>query len=572
MSKKRGPLTIIFFTVFLDLVGFGMIIPLNPYLAREYGASALEVGLLLSAYSLMQVLFSPIWGKWSDRVGRRPIILASLMGTGLAHLSFAFSGALWMLFVSRAFSGLFGANISTAMAYAADVTENKDRSKAMGMIGAAFGLGFIFGPFFGGILGDVGISLGTQPPFGHSFPALVAALLCFINTGFAYLKLHESLPPENRKAPAPRESRFKAVLEHYARPVTGSLLSVSFLATFSMAQMEANLFLLVKDKFDMGLTTASLCFAYIGVVIAFTQGYLIRKLLPVLGERKMLVWGTAIGGMGLGLIGVAPTVIMLGVVVTAMALGFGLRTPALNGSISMSCSAREQGAVMGANQSLQAVGRVLGPALGGWVYGAFGGESAFFVSGLCGLAGLIFIFKIYERIPEGKSAEGGGRGPAAPEPAPRPSSPAPSAEPPRPVVIPDRPRPPPRAPETSAVPSSEPQSVEPQRVEHVRKEDRITLISAFQFRSLFTNNVQFLFFDLRPEDAVPQYSRAVKVPVENVLEELQRRTSDKRAPVLFLCEDGVISKEAARQAADAGFINVVVVDGGARALNKTGHV
>jgi rhodanese-related sulfurtransferase len=219
---------------------------------------------------------------------------------------------------------------------------------------------------------------------------------------------------------------------------------------------------------------------------------------------------------------------------------------------------------MGVNQSLQALGRVLGPALGGWSYGAFGGEVCFAIAGFSGILGLIFIWQVYPSIPDTVQRASAGSKPT-PTPAQRPmtagaaphreSSPAQ----PSPVVIPDRPR------------TSRPAN-EPPKVEHVRKEDRITFISAFQFRSLFTQNISFLFFDFRAAEAAPQYSRAVKVTGENVFEELNKRTQDKRIPILLLCEDGVVSKESAKKIADLGFINVVVVDGGARALNKTGHV
>jgi len=554
----KNPLSIIFITVFIDLIGFGMVIPLSPYLGREYGATAFEVGLLLSVYSLMQIVFSPLWGKWSDRIGRRPVILVSLVGTGLAHMAFAFSGSLWMLFVSRTLAGIFGANISTAFAYAADVTKDKDRSKGMGLIGAAFALGFIFGPFFGGLLGDVGSQLGAEPPLGHSFPALVAALICFLNFIFAVFILPESLTVEKRKAPPVRKSRIQSAVEYLTRPVTGSLLAVTFLASFSMSQMEASLFLLVNDRFGFDLTEGSFAFAYVGVVIAFTQGYLIRKLLPITGDRKLLLAGTVISGLALACVGYAPTISLLAIFITVMSLGFGIRMPSLNGSISLTCAPQEQGAVMGVNQSLQALGRVVGPALGGWIYGAWGAEANFLVAGLTGLAGVPIILKVYNKIPDTNLPHPSGEPPKIESKAPGQLS-QDTAVTPKPVVI-DRPREPRPAP------------FEPPKIEHVRKEDRITLISAFQFRGLFSNNVNFLFFDLRAIDCVPQYSRAVHTTDAAIMDELNKRTGDKRTPILILCEDGVLSKEVAKKIADTGFINVVVVEGGARALNRTGHV
>ena len=162
MKDKR--LLIIFVTVFIDLVGFGIIIPMNPYLAKAFGASAFEVGLLMSSYSLMQFLFSPVWGQLSDRIGRRPVILISLVGGAASHLGFAFATSFWMLVLARSLAGLFGGNLSAAMAYIADITPEKDRSKGMGLIGAAFGLGFILGPLIGYVFSRVGLQLGDHPP------------------------------------------------------------------------------------------------------------------------------------------------------------------------------------------------------------------------------------------------------------------------------------------------------------------------------------------------------------------------------------------------------------------------
>ncbi|MEQ1878529.1 MAG: MFS transporter, partial [Bdellovibrionia bacterium] len=245
MQKNKSALTIIFLTVFIDLVGFGIIIPLSPYLAKTYGATPFEVGLLMAIYSLAQFIFSPIWGRLSDRIGRRPVILISLFGTGIAHLIFAWSTTLEMLFISRAFAGIAGGNLSAAMAYVADVTGTKDRSKGMGMIGAAFGLGFILGPVLGGILGELGGRISEAPPFGVGFPALGAAILCLANFAVATRVLTESLPPEKRNKKVGSESRFERITEYFRRPVIGPLLLISFLSIFAFAQMEAVLFLLV---------------------------------------------------------------------------------------------------------------------------------------------------------------------------------------------------------------------------------------------------------------------------------------------------------------------------------------
>ena len=354
MEKKasKKALGIIFLIVFMDLVGFGMIIPLSTYLAKDLGASPLEIGLLMTIYSLMQFIFSPFWGKLSDRVGRRPILLLSLFGSSLSFLFYAYSTELWMLYASRALAGIFGANISTAMAYIADVTDKDSRSKGMGLIGAAFGMGFVFGPFIGGIFGDIGRSLGTEAPFGLNFSALIASGICFLNFFCAIKILKESLTPEMRQNLPKRSSRVKQISRFVTKPLLGSLLFTTLLSTVAMAHMESTMFLFVKEQFDWSLSFASYGFAYIGLMMVFTQGYLIRKWMPKYGERKLLVIGLIMSVIGMAGISFTTGVWSMLVVQTILALGYGLLNPSLLGSISLSGEANEQGQLMGVNQSM----------------------------------------------------------------------------------------------------------------------------------------------------------------------------------------------------------------------------
>ncbi|NJM09791.1 MAG: TCR/Tet family MFS transporter [Bdellovibrionaceae bacterium] len=297
MKDKR--LIIIFVTVFVDLVGFGIIIPMNPYLAGKYGATPLQVGLLMSVYSLFQFIFAPVWGQLSDRYGRRPVILVSLLGAALAHTGFAFATSLTGLLIARGLAGLFGGNISAAMAYIADITAEKDRSKGMGLIGAAFGLGFICGPVLGGVFGEIGRGMGTTPPFNESFPALIAGLICFVN----FLSALKFLPESRRGvASTSRGFRFQRIYQALGKPVVGGLMMLAFLNAFAMAHIEASLFLYVQDHFAWSQTKASFGFAYIGVIMVFTQGYLIRKLLPKYGERRLLLLGFVFSVFAYGLI------------------------------------------------------------------------------------------------------------------------------------------------------------------------------------------------------------------------------------------------------------------------------
>ena len=397
MKDKR--LLIIFLTVFIDLVGFGIIIPLNPYLARAFGATPFMVGVLMSVYSLMQFIFAPVWGQLSDRFGRRPIILCTLLGGGLAHLGFACADSMTGLLLARALAGLFGGNISTAMAYIADITEEKDRSKGMGMIGAAFGLGFILGPMIGGASAELGRRLGTTPPLGESFPALIAAAVCGLN----FLSACKFLP-ESRKfgGPAPhRGLRFQRIWRALSTPVLGTLMLIIFINTFAMAHVEASLFLLVQERFAWSMAQASFGFGYIGVILVFTQGYLIRKWMPRAGERKLLLIGLLLSAAGFALISASGGLGLLTVAVTLLGLGSGLANPALNGSVSLVSGSEVQGNNLGVSQSLSSLARILGPATGGALYQHMGDWSPFAAAAGLAAAGLGVAWTIRARLPEG---------------------------------------------------------------------------------------------------------------------------------------------------------------------------
>ena len=400
MKKK---LSIIFLTVFIDLVGFGIIIPLNPYLAKVFGAGPLQVGLLMSIYSLMQFIFSPFWGQISDRKGRRPVILISLFGACASHLGFAMSTSYGALFLCRMLAGIFGGNIPVAMAYIADVTPEKDRSKGMGLIGAAFGLGFILGPAIGGIFADIGTRLGSAPPFGGSFPAVIASLICFLNFVSAFFFLPESRTTFT-SVTSKRPARLKRILDCLSRPTLGRLMTLYFVNTFALAQVEAALFLFVQDRFHWSYTNASFGFAYIGFMMALTQGFLIRKLIPLLGEGKMVVIGLSTMGLGLFGLSFAEGLPLLCISVTALALGNGICTPALSGSISLFSGAEEQGNNLGVAQSLASLSRILGPVIGGFLYQSVSLVAPFRFSSLVAILGAVLAVNLLTLLRKRKAA------------------------------------------------------------------------------------------------------------------------------------------------------------------------
>ncbi len=287
------------------------------------------------------------------------------------------------------------------MAYIADVTPEKDRSKGMGLIGAAFGLGFILGPAIGGVFADVGMRLGDAPPFGGSFPAVIAALICLTNFISAYFFLPESRWLKSSEAPVPekKSGRMQRIFRSLRRETLGELMILYFLNTFTLAQVEAALFLFVQDRFHWEYTRASFGFAYIGVMMAFTQGFLIRRLQPRLGEAKMMTIG--LFAMGVGLFGIALSdglFLLLALSVTALAIGNGICTPSLSGSISLFSSADEQGNNLGVAQSLSSLARILGPVCGGYLYQAAAFNAPFWLSGGVALVAAFLTLRMRARL------------------------------------------------------------------------------------------------------------------------------------------------------------------------------
>ena len=397
-TSNKSQLAIIFFTVFLYLVGFGVVIPIIPLLSRNFGATALQTGLLLSVYSLMQFLFSPFWGRLSDRLGRRPILLFCLLGEGLSYLLFAWARSLEWLFAARLLAGFFGASLSTASAYISDITPKHERSKGMALIGAAFGLGFVVGPALGGGLAVWGHHINPAPHFDTSFSACWVAVLCFANFLFGIKFLKESLSEKSESAA--KKKRF-SVMWHYLNIKTvGPLMTVFLLSSLAMSGMEATLILFMGEKFQWDVKQVSFGFAYIGVIIIFTQGFLVRRMLPKWGERKVLRLGLLFFAVGLTLIAVSSTLTAMAIAMTLLSLGNGLSNPSTLGSISLLTDSKEQGAAMGVTQSMASLGRILGPAIGGFLYGHLAITAPFWMSGLMAFLGLGIVLIKYNSIPE----------------------------------------------------------------------------------------------------------------------------------------------------------------------------
>lgn len=388
---------IIFLTIFLDLVGFGIYITLGPYLARHFQASAFEIGWLMSIFSITQFLFSPFWGGLSDRFGRRPILLMSLIGGSLSYFALAFATSFWWLLVCRGLAGVFAANISTAYAAITDITSEKDRAAGMGLLGAAFGLGFIVGPSLGSLFGYLGGLIGSSPPWGIFFPALMAGLI----TGLNFLWAYKALPETRTQKELSKKKGFTEKLQTLAKEskTITWLLWIFFMYTLAMPLMEVMLFPLVDDLFGWSFVEAGLGFAYVGIVMALTQGYFVRKLSPKWGERKMLTFGGACMSLSFFMISVTGSVAWLALAMTLLALGSGFMRPAVMAMISLATSKENQGLVIGTTQSLSALTRIVGPLLGGWLYDSYGQGSPFFMSGCFALVAFLSMLMIFKNLP-----------------------------------------------------------------------------------------------------------------------------------------------------------------------------
>lgn len=399
MNFKKPSLGAIFLTVFIDLVGFGIILPMTPHLARHFSATGLQIGGLMTAYSLMQFLFSPLWGSLSDKWGRKPVIAISLFGGFISYLGFAFAPNLISLYVFRSLAGFFAANISAAQAYISDITSKEERAKGMGIIGAAFGLGFVFGPVLGAALVLLGEYWGGGELSRLTFqvPALAAAVLSLVNFIWVVMFLPESLKlktGENKN-----NNKIRKVFEILKTPVLSSLIIIFFLSTLSMALMEAMFFPFLQDRFGWGLKLSSLSFASVGIMMALTQGVFIRKWIPQFGERKVLFVGLLLMTISYLAMGLSFNVYFLGLASLLLAIGNGCMRPPIMGMISLVALETEQGLVMGVAHSLGAIGRILGPLISGWSYDALSQGSPFYIAGLTVFIALIIVFLRFAKLP-----------------------------------------------------------------------------------------------------------------------------------------------------------------------------
>lgn len=353
-----SPMVVIFITVVIDLIGFGVMIPILPFYVESFGGTGFEIGMLTAVYSMMQFIFAPIWGQLSDRYGRRPILFFSILGSAAGFLIIGLANALWLVFLGRIIAGITGGNISTAQAYIADITTPENRAKGMGLIGAAFGLGFVFGPALGGILSK----------FGTSAPFYFIAALALFNAVMLYFVLPETVKPGGSLGKI--RSRFAILGDAFANQ--GKLFRVVvlyFLIITAFSMMTTAFILYLQFTFGYDTFQIGLVFMYIGVLSAVLQGGVVGLLSKRFGEKQLVISGAlimtaafsvvpfvspAFGGLTAMLIGVA-----------AFAFGNSVSNPALTSLASLYSPADEQGAGLGVLQSGASLARAVGPAIAG---------------------------------------------------------------------------------------------------------------------------------------------------------------------------------------------------------------
>jgi DHA1 family tetracycline resistance protein-like MFS transporter len=382
--RRRAALTVLFLTVFVDLLGFGIVIPFLPLYAARMHVSAAGIGLILSAYSLAQFLAAPILGRLSDHFGRRPIIMLGLFGSSLSYVIYGFAGSFAWLLISRAAHGACAGTISTAQAYVADTTDERGRAHGMGMIGAAFGLGFVLGPGIGGLLGHSDLRV----------PVFFAAALTFANLLFAAVRLPESHQP-NQAARLEFAHLFEPFARMPARLRDGrltSLFGVAFLGTFAMAAFEATFAMMAPAVYGYGPAGVGGLLAYAGLMQAVVQGYLLGKIAPHAGEARLIKFGLIAFAIGLAPLASAGAHGGLFALLALLAIGYGFASPSVASLISKRAARHLQGEVLGVNQSAMSLARIFGPIAGGVIYGSIGPNAVYIGAALAVIAALAISF------------------------------------------------------------------------------------------------------------------------------------------------------------------------------------
>jgi len=386
VTNKKAQLGIIFLILFIDLFGFGIVIPILPLYALHFQAHEAVIGLLVGIYSGMQFIFAPVLGRISDRVGRRPVLLVSVLGTAVGFAIMGLAGSLIWLFIARIVDGVSGSNISTAQAYIADITTPEERSKAMGLVGAAFGLGLTMGPAVGGLLSGYSIAA----------PFLFASALALLNAVLIFIRLPESLPPEHRVKPEDRAPISEVFQHGWHLP---AILASYFFSIAGFSIMTTSYALFTFDRFHYGQKQNAYVFAFLGLIGVVVQGGLLRPLLKHQSEKSLAVLGVAMLVLGMALLPLVNTLGPLLAVSALVGIGNSFVTPTLNGLASRSAERSWQGRVIGLMQSAGSLARWVAPALAGKLLAmdvghAYYGRTPFWAASAILFVGLIITLQL----------------------------------------------------------------------------------------------------------------------------------------------------------------------------------
>ncbi len=371
MDNKKS-LLVIFLIVFFDLLAFGIVIPILPYYTKSFGSDAFGWSWVMAIYSIMQFLMAPVWGSLSDRYGRKPILLISLLGMGASTLVMAYAASFWSIFFCRLVTGFFAANISTAAAYIADSTTEENRAKGMGIIGAGFGLGFVFGPAIGGLLA----------PYGYSVPLLLAGVLILCNTIFAFFVLEETVLYSQERRKNRSHFSFALIKKALGLKKTSLPIVLFFLNTLAFSQLEMSFAFFVSERYLYDAKSAGLLLAMMGTVMALIQGGAIGKLSRKFGEQKLITAGFILLILGMVGSGFVTDISFFVFFLLLLSVGQSVTNPSLMSIMSKAAPPGHSGAYMGIYQSGGSLARILGPPIAGYLFIRLGISWPLYTSGL----------------------------------------------------------------------------------------------------------------------------------------------------------------------------------------------
>lgn len=389
----RSPLFLMALTIFIDIAGFGLILPLLPFWAEHLGANPLEVGLILTIYALAQFIFTPILGSLSDRFGRKPIIIGSLLIEAFSLALTGFAGSLTVLLIARFIGGIGASNIGSAQAVVADVTPPEGRARGMGMIGAAIGLGFVIGPAIGGILA----------PIGPAVPFIVAMVIAIINALLVLLFLPETHNVREISKTNTVSTEQKGILpsglgQLLRNKTLTRLIVINLLFTTAFTAMEAVFALFSQHMFGWTAKENGYIFAYVGLIIVIMQGGLIGQLVKRFGEQKLLIAGLLMLALGLALLPLSSTLAVMLIALGILSAGNGAVTPTVSALLSLTSPRAVQGKVLGLSQGIASLGRIVGPLIAGSIYSLIGPGAPFILGSVLTFLALLIAFPVIPAV------------------------------------------------------------------------------------------------------------------------------------------------------------------------------